>query len=71
MPDGGVAESGRAAGAGCCLTLSGAVPGAALGVGVLPIGDVLRRLPAAALSARAVTESIGTIPVTCRFATSV
>ena len=64
MPDGGLAESGRAAGAGCCLTLSAAVPGVALGVGALPIGDVLRTAPAAALSARAVVESIGTMPVT-------
>lgn len=70
MPEGGVTESGRVAGAGCCLTLSAAVPDAAPLVDVLPIGDELRRLPAAALSARAVTESIGTMPVTCRLLTS-
>ena len=63
VPGCGVTESGRATGA-CCLTLS---PGVA---GVLPAGVVPRTPPVAALSARTVAESTGTIPVICLFVTS-
>ena len=68
MPGCGVTESGRAAG-GCCLTLSTGV------VGVEPVGWALtgavQRSPlVAALSARTVAESTGTMPVICRLVTS-